>query len=178
MDKLEAVVSWLELHKTGLGVLSTLIASIAAAISAWNAWSTKLSARKTALQSELNLVSIEAKSIQVEFEKIKRLGIDLRIAYQTLANFTGNQGSSRSEMIKNAAEEKVISANNISKKAIEKLNNFDSLRKEKIATLASLKVEFSLVLIELRNLSESMIADLGEIRGQVLLYQAKVANGT
>ena len=104
---LNDAVSWFGTYKSELGVLGGLISAIAAVISSYNARKTKVAADEMGHRVEVRQAMVDAKSVVVEFERIKRLGLDLRSAYRDLGVFVGASGGSREQMFQKAAADKV-----------------------------------------------------------------------
>lgn len=163
MDWVEAWGIWLETHKGGLAILATIVSSIAAVVSAFNAHSSKITSDMSRHQNDARLVALDAKSIAMECDKIKRISNEVHIGCESLLAAARKDPNPRHERIKKAAAEKLARALEISEKAVTTVKEFQLIEQQSDRALSQMKVEFDLVLVELNALTDGLLAELAVV---------------
>lgn len=164
---LNDAIGWIGAHKSELGILGGLISAIAAVLSSYNARKTKVAADEMVHRVEVRQAIVDAKSVVVEFERIKRLGIELCSAYRDLGVFVGASGGSREEMYKKAAAEKVNHAEVICEAAVSAMKSPELLETESAKGLGKRRIEFAVVLVELTALREEIMREIDRLNEQI-----------
>ncbi|MCG8434019.1 MAG: hypothetical protein MJA83_08310 [Gammaproteobacteria bacterium] len=170
----EATLSWLVVLGSVIAALGSLFAAIAAFRSASIAKKSADRADQLAYRQLRKDVMIAAQKIIAETVRINSLGQDLALEYDTLAAFTGANGS-RLEVFKGSIDQKRRNAGEMQQKALEWLEQEKAEAELTEENLSKILIEFEGSLVHVLRVKEGLEREFQSIRDQNRIYREQAA---
>jgi hypothetical protein len=172
------VFTWINANSGGIGILATIVSLLGAAVSTVSARRSAKMADGFAFQTLVRDVAVAAKGVTMQLAELETLELNLAQSYVSLGVFSGGTGSSRLEMFKQNAANKVAHAKAISHEAFAVVSDPMTLKTLKSEELAERKLRLDMVDVELGGMRKIMSSEFQQVNDQVKMYQQKVIGST
>lgn len=160
-----------------ISAIGTVFAALAAHKSAQSASRTEAASAEAERLASLRQIALASFDVVTEVKRLKSRGEAAKVAYNDLAVFTGNLGSSRLELFKTEIGNKIAIAEEKGEHAILFKKPTDELQVMTAEEIGHVQTELLSNLRELRAIREELDDECAYVQGQCAQYREQVIKG-
>lgn len=152
-------------------------AAVAAFRSAGSARDAREDAQVSEKRTALRQLTVTANEVLVEARRTESRGAELKLAYRTLAAFSGNSSGSREGLYLVETDKKLAEVTKLSEYAKPFAPGQDGLMNGPVDEIGSRETKMAQVLTQVRAIREDLEREHASVEGQCTTYREKAIQG-
>lgn len=160
-----------------IAVSAAVASALAALFSALAARKSQRSADAAERRASIRQAVLTAREVIVEARRVEARGNEAKLAYQSLAVFSGASGGSRESLYINAIKEKMTNAGKQLEYAKRYSEGAGALQSSSLADIEAIHTDLLSALSEVRSLREDLEREHATVEGQCSAYRENAIRG-